>query len=83
MYGRQPHLPTDVTVGSAPNSVTVATSNKYVQRLRECIRWAHRKAYQFQQKEAWCHKQNYDKHSMAVALKEGDTVLVCVTAFKG
>ena len=79
MYGGQPHLPIDVTLGLAPNSVTVPTSTKYVQKLRECIRWAHRKADQFQQKETWYHKQNYDK-CRAVALKEGDTVHV--TAFK-
>ena len=57
------------------------TSTQYVKKLRECIRWAHRKADQFHQKEVWHHKQNYDKCSRAVALKEGDTVLVHVTTF--
>ena len=83
MYGRQPHLPIDVTLGLAPNLVATPTSTKYVHKLRECIRWTHRKADQFQQKEAWCHQQIYDKFSRAVALKEGDTVLVNVTTFKG
>ena len=59
------------------------TSTKYVQKLRECIRQAHRKADLFQQKEVWHHKKSYDKHSRAVALKAGDTVLVHVTTFKG
>ena len=54
-----------------------------MQRVRECIKRAHRKAAQFQEKEAWGHKQSYDRHSRALALKEGDTVLVYVTAFKG
>ena len=40
-------------------------------------------ADQFQQKEVQCHKQNYDRCSRAVALREGDMVLVHVTAFKG
>ena len=83
MYGRQPHLPIDNTLGLAPNLVTVSTFTKYIQKLREHIRWVHRKADQFQQKEVWCHKQNYDKHSRAVALKTRDMVLVHVTAFKG
>ena len=83
MYGRQPHLPIDVTLGLAPNLVTMPTSNKYVQKLREHIRWAHRKADQFQEKEAWCHKQNYDRSIREVALKEVDMVLVHVTTFKG
>ena len=32
---------------------------------------------------AQCHKLNYDKRSKAAALEVGDTVLVCVTSFKG
>ena len=83
MYGWQPHLPINVTLGLVTTLVTTPTSTKYVQRLRECIRCAHRKANQFQQKEVWHHKQNYDRCSRAVALREGDTVLVHVTAFKG
>ena len=67
IYWRQPCLPIDVTLGLAPKLVTAPTSTKYVQRLREHIKWVHRKANQFHQKEAWCHKQNYDRCSRAVA----------------
>ena len=74
MYRRQPHLPINVTLRSAPESMTTSTSTKYVQKLRECIRWAHRKADQFQQKEVWYHKQHFDRHSREVALKEGHKV---------
>ena len=42
-----------------------------------------KKAEAFQAKEAECHKCNYDKCNRAAALEVGDTVLVCVTAFKG
>ena len=56
-YGRQPHLPIDVTLGLAQYSVATPTSTKYVEKLREHVRWTHRKANQFQQKEAWHHKQ--------------------------
>ena len=83
MYGRQPKLPIDITLGLAPNSVAMPTSTKYVQKIRECIKWAHRKANLFHQKEAWYHKHNYDKCSRAVALRAEDTVLVHVTTFKG
>ena len=83
MYGRQPHLLIHVTLGVAPKAVTTPTSTKYVQKLREHIRWVHRKANYFQQKEEWHHKQNYARCSRAVALREGNTVVVCVTIFKG
>ena len=58
------------------------TSARYMQKLRECMRWAHRKADLFQQKEVWHHKCNYDEWSKAVSLRMEDTVLVHVIAFK-
>ena len=73
MYGRQPSLPVDVTLGLVSHSVMAPTTSK----------WAHNKVESFQAKETWCHKLNYDKCSRAAALEVGDTVLVHVTAFKG
>ena len=54
MYGRQPQLPFNITLGLTPKLVANPTSTKYVQKLRECIRWAHKKANLFLQKEVWC-----------------------------
>ena len=71
------------TLGLTPKLVTVPISTKYVQKLREHGRWAHRKANLFQQKVVMYHKQNYDRCRKAVALMMGDMVLVHVTAFKG
>ena len=82
MYDRQPQLPTDGILGITPKSIPMPTFTKYIQKLRDCIRWAHRKANLFQQKEAWYHKQNYDKCNKAVSLRMGDTVLVHITTFK-
>ena len=50
---------------------------------KRMCRWVQRKAEAFQAKEAQRHKCNYDKKGRAAALEVGDTVLVCVTAFKG
>ena len=50
--------------------------------MRECTKWACKKAETSQAKEAECHKCNYNNHSKAVDLEVGDTVLVCGTAFK-
>ena len=83
MFGRQPRLPVDVALGLAPHTITEPNTTKFVQKLREQTKWAHKKAETFQAKEAQRHKQNYDKKSRAAALEVGDTVLVHVTAFKG
>ena len=57
--------------------------SKFVQKLREHARWAKNKAEAFQAKEAQRHNYNYDIRGRAAALEVGDTVLVCVTTFKG
>ena len=58
-------------------------TSKLVQKLRECARWAQKKAEAFQAKKAQRHKCNYDKRGRAAVLEVGDMVLVCVTTFKG
>ena len=83
MFGRQPCLPIDVTLGLAPCTITEPSTTKFVQKLREQNRWAHQKAEVFQVKEAERHKHSYNKKGKAVALEVGDMVLVCVTTFKG
>ena len=83
MFGRQPHLPIDVALGLAPCTITEPSTTKFVQKLREQNRWAHQKVEAFQAKEAKRHKHSYDKKGKAAALEVGDTVLVCVTTFKG
>ena len=83
MFGRQPHLPVDVTLGLAPRTITEPSTTKFAQKLRDRNKWAHNKAEAFQAKEAERHKRNFDKKSKAAALEVGDTVLVRVTTFKG
>ena len=83
MYGRQPHLLVDVTLGLAPHSTTAPNSSTFVQKMREHAKWAQKKAEAFQDKEAQHHKRNYDKRSKAAAMEIGDMVLVHVTTFKG
>ena len=83
MFRRQPCLPVDVALGLAPCTITEPNTPKFVQKLRERTRWAQKKAEAFQAKEAQRHKHNYDKRGRAAALEVRDTVLVCVTTFKG
>ena len=79
MYGRQPHLLVDVTLGLAPQTTTAPDMTKFIQKMREHAKWAWKKAKTFQAKEAEWHKCNYDKCSRAAALEVVDTVLVHVT----
>ena len=74
MYGRQSQLHIDVTIGLTTNLVAIPISTKYIQKIGECVRWAHKKANLFQQKEVQCPKQNYERHSKAVALRAGDII---------
>ena len=83
MFGRQPRLPVDVTLGLAPRTITEPNITRFAQKLRDKNKWAHRKAEAFQAIEAERHKRNFDKKGKAAALEVGDTVLVRVTAFKG
>ena len=79
MFGREPCLPVDVALGLAPCTITESNTTKFVQKLREQTKWAHKKVA----KEAERHKCNYDRKSRAAALQVGDMVLVHVTTFKG
>ena len=83
MHRRQPCLPVDVALGITPQNTTAPNTSKFVQKIRECAKWAHKKAEAFQAKEAQSHKKNYDKESREVALEVGDMVLGCVPTFKG
>ena len=91
MYGRQPHLPVDVTLGLAPHTITEPNTSKFVQKMGQCTKWAQRrwgnapsglkeKLKSSRQKR---HRWNYDKRGRAGAFEVGDTVLVHVTTFKG
>ena len=52
MFRRQPCLPIEVTLGLAPQSIMEPNTTKFVQKIRECTQWAHKKAEAFQAKEA-------------------------------
>ena len=61
-----------------------SNTTKFVQKLREQTKWAHKKVEAFQAKEAKRHKcKIMTEKGRAAALKVGDTVLVHVTTVKG
>ena len=75
--GDNPDTPSMSLLDIPPKSISTLTSTKYIQKLRDHIRWTDRKADLFQQKEVWHHKHNYNKCSKAVSLRMGDMVLMC------
>ena len=56
MYGKQPHLPVDVTPGLAPCTIMEPNTSKFIQKMREHPMWVQRKAEAFQAKEVQRHK---------------------------
>ena len=61
MFGRQPHLPINVTLGLAPQTIMEPNTTMFVQKIWESPQWAQEKAEAFQAKEVQQHKCNYDK----------------------
>ena len=61
MFGRKPHLPIDVTLGLAPQTITEPNTTKFVQKIWEHTQWTQKKAEAFQAKEVQQYKCNYDK----------------------
>ena len=82
MFGGQPHLPINVTLGLAPQTIMEPNTTQFVQKIREHTQWAHKKTEAFQAKGAQCRKHNYNKQGRAAALEVGDMVLVHITASK-
>ena len=52
MYGRQSHLLADVILELTPHLIMAPTTSKFVQKMWEHVKWAHKKAETFQAKEA-------------------------------
>ena len=47
MYGRQPCHARHITLGLTPQNTTAPNTSKFVQKIRECEKWAHKKAKAF------------------------------------
>ena len=43
IYGRQPHLPVDVTLGLASQTMTAQDTSKFVQKMREYAKCAQKR----------------------------------------
>jgi hypothetical protein len=84
MFGRQPRLPVDVSFGiHQENMGSFGTKTKYVQKLRERMKWAFAKAKHVSDCSGQRSKKKYDQKVRGQKLQVGDVVLVRVNAFRG
>ena len=84
MFGRQPRLPVDVSFGIHQDSMgSFSTKTKYVQKLRERMKWAFAKAKHISDSSGQRSKKKYDQRVRGQKLQVGDVVLVRVNAFRG
>jgi hypothetical protein len=84
MFGRQPRLPIEVSLGVDPNGAADAKiSENYVEQLRKRLNYAHELAAKNITKAGGRYKTNYDRRSHATKLEVGDKVLVRNVGFKG
>ncbi|XP_033744324.1 uncharacterized protein LOC117330212 [Pecten maximus] len=82
MFGRQPRLPIDLAFGIDIGGKHQPLS-KFVSSLRENLKNAYDSARRFTSTAAEHQKRNYDRKARAVALQDGDRVLVRIMAFEG
>ena len=84
MFGRQPRPPIDFEMG-LPIYVLGDSCSKtrYVQKLKQRLNFAYKKAKEMSQKQAQKYKTSYDKKIKGTQLRFNDIVLVKRVAWKG
>ena len=84
MFGREPRLPIDVEFGLFKGQSTLPPSKSmYIQKLKQRLLYAHKKAQKYSDKQKSRHKGYYDKRNRGAQLKLNDIVLVRVVAHTG
>ena len=84
MFGRQPRLPIDFEMGLPVDTLgDNCSKTRYVQKLKQRLNFAYKKAKEMSQKQAQKYKSSYDKKIKGSQLTENDIVLVKRVAWKG
>ena len=79
----EPLLPIDVEFGVHTPDIAAVTTHKYVEKLKNKMKWAFKKAAEISLKESTRQKRYYGKKIKCSQLKTGDLVLVHQKGFKG
>ena len=82
MFGREPNLPIDVMFDNIPH-VENTSKSKYIESLRNRLKFSHDLASKYIQASQERQKKNYDVKIKSSVLNPGDLVLVKVVAFDG
>ncbi|KAL1274976.1 hypothetical protein QQF64_027790 [Cirrhinus molitorella] len=82
MFGRQPRLPVDLAFG-LPVDAPKESHSQYVENLKNRLRESYKVATENAGKIAERNKQRFDKRVVALALEEGDRVLVRNVRLRG
>ena len=84
MFGRQPRLPMDFEMGLPVDVLGDSCSKtRFVQKLKQRLTFAYKKAKEMSQKQAQKYKSSYDKKIKGTKLQVNDIVLVKRVAWKG
>ena len=82
MFGREPNLPIDVMFDNIPH-VENTSKSKYIESLRNRLKFSHDLASKYIQASQERQKKNYDVKIKSSVLNPGDLVLVKIVAFDG
>lgn len=83
MFGRNPRLPVDVSLGLSPNDSRVEGVPEYVQKFKKTMQVAYDIAVSTAKRAGEQSKKRYDAKVREVKLEPGDRVLLKNVAFQG
>ena len=83
MFGREPKLPLDVTLGLLNPDMEAVIHERYVKQLQSRLKWSYEVAQCRNEKEAARQKKYYDLKVHCAPLKVGDVVVPRQKSFRG
>ena len=83
MFGREPKLPLDVTLGLLNPDMEAVIHERYVKQLQSRLKWSYGVAQCRNEKEAARQKKYYDLKVHCAPLKVGDVVVPRQKSFRG
>ena len=82
-FGREPHLPIDISFGLHRDKHPTTSLTKYFENMKERLRKSYELASEAVKRSQRRQKEHYDLKSRGAVLEVGDRVLVKVVVFDG